>query len=445
MISIHQGLSDLSYLFLAPFPMTNEHAVSFCAVFLTLLLLQVFFANVESTSEKLSGIEDICNLTQSVIYNPRSLLQFDGTVLLVAKGPSDHILNSLPAYSRCLLFEGIISTWVPPGARFEYSTFFNYPIALSTADVHNACLFGCVKLLYKLEKRMAVPIYILVVTSAEYSTCSKARIDSRTARPTSCGRLKHGKIPSNFFHGEEKAGEPNTVSLQRLSRIQTQRKQQETHIHSRVVVNHSCIEQTTKFPMYRNLSSENISGQSRQVDICRLVLQIAKLRYYVMTSGSKYAMNFHDSMIEIRGVETSPSVQCLMPIGASQPVQTTEESRDKFVCVFGCDRREYYVRLIGIFVQFIFSSGCIPIYFNPCSRSCSVTVTSARIPIPAVIRVMNKKDDRKAVVRKALWLLRNRKGFSSLSGEQIFKTATKRVRKMLYIVIMWLDIGKAEL
>lgn len=429
--------------------MSNQYTVSLSVVSLTLLTIQIIFCEVDSTSAQGAHSGNICKLTQSLLYEPRSLLKFEGNLFLIEKNPTASRLKSFPSFSRCLVFEGIIFKDGPPGSKVFSEPVIKDPIALSAQDVEDACLFGCVRLLYRLEKRGSKPVHILVVTSAEYLTCSKARLDSMTAVRTSCKRLQQGTLPADFFPESGATDEANATISRAFLMAKHESKHERKQNHrqrplTRFINKDVCIEDLIGFPNDRIPLDEKASSLFEKQDVCNLIFQMVKFRYNLILSGSKVALNVKDSVGEVLRRNLTLPIQCLMPIGSSHPIQTTEKTRSKFHCILGCQRRNYVLRDTGIVVQFAFNSGCIPIFFTPCSKACGSTASAARIPIPVVLEVKNEKDDRKAIVRTAIMTLRQDRGFSDLNEDQIFKVVTERVGNKVYKVVVWLELGGSE-
>lgn len=410
-----------------------------------------------------------CKYTNDLLYGSTVETAFSGELFPVANDPSPiSLFQYVSSLIRCFI----------PGQE-ETSSFFpekttlprTYPTLLSINDEHYLCLFGCLRVLYRItifsgDKTKAAPgtFYVLIISDREKTSCPrrdglKPSTKSDSARQSFLGR----------------GHEPHPVSKS----INIVPKE-----HS-VASNHIVVRKTPYNPnLIKNcVPTEKYSGRSALLNkpkswsqywqsallpnttksVCNGIYKNLVERYK-LASGMKTTILDYNEMVKNMFLnQGNHGKSALFPkvteICYVHPVyKSVKVVSSKFtdsICRFGCLKQFLKYELTGDTVLFIHSFYCRESVFYPCHEDTRLnpgiinlrlrrpTTTSSRKPISAVLHVTEPSDDRAKAVRKAIRRLRRSPGFGNIQQSEI-KTEVVRKGKYRYRVFLRFNVFLLE-
>lgn len=388
----------------------------------------------------------ICNLTQSLLYLPEKQLKFKGQFTPLTNYPSQQQLQSYDLITRCLIYPQYIRSRSLLGAFLNSTADISRarvrdPIVLSSKGIDDACLLGCINMLYEISlPKTGRKIHVSIVTDLGSRKCHE-----QTRWLQSTGNRNH-YIARNYNvldYGSSRPTIPD--SRKRLhGKSWMFRSHQQAHSKNPINPNH-CIPQQVA-------SANSSEAQSRQTTtpynrlICSKILQALSNR--TQSSGRFTELDGSSSsvveLINVSSNSLSAATQCLLPWKDKHVLSRPSSAERSLHCVFGCIRRYFQYRTTGEIAEFLFVRNCEPDLFRPCSIDSYDTTSASRLPVSAIMNVSYPSDDRARVVRRAITELRSRPGFSNIPSDSIVETRVEKQSGSWYKVIIWLELSLLE-
>lgn len=379
---------------------------------------------------------EICNLTQSILYDHEYQYSFEGTFSPIENNPTN--LKKYRPFTTCLIHAqyGFFNS-----SESNQTIDLRETQVLSSPEMRSACLFGCNRVMFSIiETQSSTPIRVLLVTSRENTVCSEnqarayqtdeyfkcARRSSNSPGDISTGdfqyresELRHmeSKLPSTVF--KQVGSQPLRPAITKC--VPTE--------YSETIVN----------SIKNNVTGANGTfNATYPKNICCMIFNDLLNRYNEISSGVDRSKSI-EPVSQLVGSGIPPAVNCLLPPDRSVPIQQEITAENEYQCTFGCIYRTYLHYATRTPVQFIFPGACVLNMFMPCYVACAPTNTPSRLPIPAILQVTDPSNDRDAVLRRAVDMLKAEQGFSQFTEDNIVETRTVVQGNNTYKVIIWFE------
>lgn len=396
-----------------------------------------------------------CKYTNDLLYGSTVETAFKGEIFPVANDPSPiSLFQYIFSLTRCYI----------PSQTLPRTN----PIAISGNDEHYMCLFGCVRVLYRItifsgDKTRAQPgtFHVLIISDREKTSCLRKN-----------GVNPATKTYSNKQSLLDRGHRPHPLSD---SKYIIRRK-------ASMAVNRIVVGNTPRNPNLIKdcIPTEKYSGRSallRKPKTWPQTLQSALLpnstksicngiytkllERYKLASAMKTNIRDYGELVKYMFLQTQSKQDksTLYPKVAEicyvhpiyKTVQVVSSKFTNLICRFGCLKQYLKYELTGDTVLFIHSLYCRGPAFYPCDEDTFLnpgifklwrripTTTSFRKPIPAVFHITDPSNDRAKAVRKAIRRLRRSSGFGNIQQSQL-KTKVVRKGKNTFKVILWFNI-----